>query len=289
MIIVTGANGQLGRAVVERLLKRVPAGQIGVSVRDPEKAQGLKERGVRIRHGDFDDAESLAHAFEGASQVLIVSSDNLGVGEEAVRKHRTAIDMAKRAGASRILYTSHMGSSPTSHFPPMVDHAAIEEVLKASNVAFTSLRNGFYTASALMMLGNAIKTGELRAPEDGPVSWTSHSDLAEVTALVLSEQRLDGISPALTASESIDLEGIAAIASDIVGRPICRVVVHDDEYRADLVSHGVPGERADRFVGLFRASRAGEFERTDPTLARLIDRPPITVRDVLKASISPTG
>jgi NAD(P)H dehydrogenase (quinone) len=101
VLVMIGANGQLGRAVVERLLKRVPAGQIGVSVRDPEKAQGLKERGVRVRHGDFDDAESLAHAFEGASQVLIVSSDNLGAGEEAVRMQRTAIDMAKRAGASR--------------------------------------------------------------------------------------------------------------------------------------------------------------------------------------------
>ncbi|UUZ95146.1 NAD(P)H-binding protein [Paenibacillus sp. P25] len=78
MIIVTGANGKLGRAVVEQLLKRVPAEQIGVSVRDPNQAQELQERGVRVRRGDFDDAESLHHAFEGASQVLIVSSGILG-------------------------------------------------------------------------------------------------------------------------------------------------------------------------------------------------------------------
>lgn len=45
MIIVAGANGQLGRAVAERLLERVPAEQIGVSVRNPEKARGLEERG----------------------------------------------------------------------------------------------------------------------------------------------------------------------------------------------------------------------------------------------------
>ena len=64
MIIVTGANGQLGRAFAERLLERVPTAQIGVSVRDPEKARDLDERGVRVRRGDFDDAASLAHAFE---------------------------------------------------------------------------------------------------------------------------------------------------------------------------------------------------------------------------------
>ncbi|MBA2677261.1 MAG: SDR family oxidoreductase [Ktedonobacteraceae bacterium] len=286
MIIVTGANGQLGRAVVERLLARVPAEQVGVSVRDPEKAQELKERGVRVRRGDFDDPASLAHAFEGASQVLIVSSDSFG--ELAVRKHRTAIDIAKKVGARRILYTSHMGSSPTSLFPPMVDHAATEAALRDSGVAFTSLRNGYYAASALMMLGNALQTGELVAPEDGPVSWTSHSNLAEVAAIALSEEVLDGVTPDLTASEAIDLNGIAALASELAHRPIRRVVVPDAEYRAGLVAHGLPGEVADMLLGTFRASRQGEFNRVDPTLARLINRPPVPFRDVLKAAISPT-
>lgn len=288
MIIVTGANGQLGRAVVERLLVRVPAEQVGVSVRDPEKARGLKERGVRVRRGDFDDTASLAHAFEEVSQVLIVSADSFG--ETAVRQHRTAIDIAKKAGAHRILYTSHMGSSPTSLFPPMVDHAATEAALRDSGVAFTALRNGFYADSALMMLGDALKTGVLAAPEDGPVSWTSHPDLAEVAAIALSEEALDGVTPDLTASEAIDLDGIAALASELAHRPIRRVVVPDADYRAGLVAHGLPEERADMLLGIFRASRQGEFARVDPTLARLIDRrPPMPFRDILKAAISPAG
>ncbi|GHO88393.1 SDR family oxidoreductase [Dictyobacter formicarum] len=285
MIIVTGANGQLGRAVVEQLLARVSPEQIGVSVRDTEKAQGLQELGVRVRRGDFDDPASLTYAFEGASQVLIVSCNSQG--EAAVRQHRTAIDMAREAGTRRILYTSHMGSSPTSFFPPMVDHAATEVALRDSGVAFTALRNGFYTASGLMLLGNALQTGELVAPEDGPVAWTTHADLAEVTAVALSEEgALDGVTPDLTASEAIDLDGIAAIASELAHHPIRRIVVSDAEYRAGLVAHGLPEERADMFLGLFRASRQGEFSRIDPTLARLIGRKPRSVRDVLKATIS---
>ena len=285
MIIVTGANGQLGREVVERLLARVPAEQVGVSVRDPEKAQGLKERGVRVRRGDFNDPASLAHAFEGASQVLIVSSSNSR--ETAVHQHHTAIDVARKVGTRRILYTSHMGSSPTSPFPPMVDHAATEEALRDSGVAFTALRNGFYATSALMLLGNALQTGELVAPEDGPVAWTAHSDLAEVAAIVLSEEVLDGVTPPLTASETIDLDGIAAIASELAHRPIRRIVVPDAKYRAGLVAHGLPEERADMLLGMFRASRQGEFNRVDPTLARLIGRPPIPLQDVLSAAVSP--
>ena len=283
MIIITGANGQLGRAVVERLLVRVPAGQIGVSVREPEKARGLEEQGIRVRQGNFSDPASLAHSFEGASKVLIVSSNSSG--ELAVRQHRTAIDMAKKVGVGRIFYTSHMGASPTSPFPPMVDHAATEAALRDSGVAFTSLRNGFYAASAVMMLGNAAQTGELVAPEDGPVAWTTHADLAEVAAIALTEDVLDGVTPPLTPSEAVDLEGIAAIASELTHRPIRRIVVPDDEYLAGLAARGLPEAMADGLLGIFRASRQGAFARIDPTLARLIGRPPVPLRDVLKAGI----
>lgn len=73
MIVVTGATGQLGHAIATRLLDRLPASEIGVSVRDPDKARDLHEAGVRVRRGDFAEPDSLTEAFEGATQVLIVS------------------------------------------------------------------------------------------------------------------------------------------------------------------------------------------------------------------------
>ena len=62
MIVVTGATGKLGSAIVEQLLKRTEAGKIGVSVRDPEKARDLTAKGVRVRKGDFADATTLPDA-----------------------------------------------------------------------------------------------------------------------------------------------------------------------------------------------------------------------------------
>ena len=284
MIIVTGATGQLGRGIAEQLLERVPAEQIGVSVRSPEKAHWLSERGVRVRQGDFDDAASLRHGFEGASQVLIVSGAT--TGEDAVRQHGAAIQAAREAGAKRVLYTSHMGSNAASPFAPMPDHAATEALLQASGMAFTSLRNGFYAASGLMLMGDALQTGRLIAPQDGPVSWTAHADLAEAAAIALTgEGRLDGLTPPLCASEALDLAGIAAIASELSGRPVTRVTVTDEEWRAGLVSHGVPEPQADMFLGLFLASRQGEFAAVDPTLEGLLGRPPMSMRDVLAASV----
>lgn len=285
MIIVTGANGKLGSAVVERLLGRIPAEQLGVSVRDPDKAGALEARGVRVRRGDFGDPESLAHAFEGASQVLVVSATS--TGETAVRLNTAAIHGAKEAGAKKILYTSHMGASATSLFAPMPVHAATESVLQDAGVAFTSLRNGFYTATTLQLLGSAAETGELAAPEDGPVSWTAHADLAEVAAIALTGSDLDGLTPPLTSLEAVDLEGVAALAAELTGRPIRRVVVPDAEYRAGLLARGVPEGAADMLMGLFSASRRGEFAQTDPTLERLLGRPAVSVRTVLKEALVP--
>ncbi|GAA4933016.1 uncharacterized protein YbjT (DUF2867 family) [Actinomycetospora succinea] len=279
MIVVTGASGQLGRAVLERLLDRVPAGQIGASVRDPEKVRDLAERGARVRRGDYTDPASLAEAFEGASQVLVVSANVLG--EEALRQHRTAIDAAVAAGAGRVLYTSHHGAEPTSPMAPMADHAATEEMLRGCGVAWTSLRNGFYSSTVPMLLSGAWHTGELRVPEDGPVAWTTHGDLADVTALALTGDAFDGITPPLTGPETLTMEDVAALASEAAGRTIRRVVVSDEEYVADLVGHGVPEAAARMLPTMFAASRRGDFAPADPTLARLLGRPATPLSEIL--------
>jgi NAD(P)H dehydrogenase (quinone) len=288
MIIITGAAGKLGSSVVEHLLARVPADRIGVSVRDPRKAQGFADRGVRVRQGSFSDPASLAHAFEGATQVLIVSVDKMG--EETVREHRAAIDAAVAAGARRILYTSQMGADPKSHFQACRDHAATEEALSASGVPFTSLRNGFYASSAMLFLGNALESGEIVLPEDGPTSWTTHDDLAEAAAAILADEgRFDGPTPPLTASHALTFADIANIAAEITGRPFARTTAPDAEFREQLVSHGTPADVADQLLGIFAASRAGEFATVDPTLAELIGREPITMEAMLREGLAETA
>lgn len=284
MIIVTGASGRLGRAVVDRLLDRAPAERIGVSVREPAGLADPARRGVRVRHGDFADPATLGPAFEGASAVLVVSVD--ATGEEAVGRHRAAITAAATAGAKRILYTSHMGAGPSSAFPPMVDHAATEDALRESGTPFTALRNGFYASTVPLLLRTALATGELRVPEDGPVAWTTHADLADGIARILLDGGFDGATPPLTGPEAVGMAEVAAIASRIAGRTIRHVVVSDEEYREGMVSAGVPESAADLMVGMFAASRRGDFAPSDPTLADLLGRPTTTIEKYLRGEIS---
>jgi uncharacterized protein YbjT (DUF2867 family) len=285
MIIVAGATGKLGSQIVSQLLERVSAEEIGVSVRDPAAAGDLAARGLRVRRGDYADSSSLASAFEDATQVMIVSS---GVsGQAAVSLHAAAIAAARAAGAKRIVYTSHQGAGSQSLFGPMTVHAATEAVLAEDGAPFTVLRNGFYASSIPFLLGPALQTGELIAPADGPVSWTTHADLAEAAAIILAaEGSLDGPTPPLTAPEALDLSAIAELLTELTGRSIRRVVADDDVWLAGLIAGGLPAERANLLLGMFHASRRGEFAVTDPALEGLLGRPATSVRSVLKTLVA---
>ncbi|MFC8371805.1 MULTISPECIES: NmrA family NAD(P)-binding protein [unclassified Streptomyces] len=284
MLIVTGATGRLGALIVDRLLERTPADRIGVSVRDVRKAAGLAERGVRVRAGDFTEPGGLKHAFEGAERVLVVSAAIRGDGAAAA--NGAAVDAAREAGARRILYTSHQAASPTSLFPPQRVHAATEEHLERQGVPCTALRNGFYAATLSHYIGAALETGTLAVPQDGPVSWTAHEDLAEAAALALTEDgALEGITPPLTAPHALDFADVAEILGRITGRTVTRVVMDDHEWMSAAVAGGMPRPAAEFALTMFTASREGEFDVVDPTLETVIGRPAKTVHGVLEAVV----
>ncbi len=279
MIVITGATGALNGATAEHLLKRIPADQIGVSVRDVAKAQHFADRGVRVRRGAYEDPAALLDSFEGAEQVLLVSSNDPSA--DGVALLRVGIDTAVAAGARRILYTGHQHTGPDSPFFPARDHAAAESLLADSGVAWTSLRNGFYAHSLDWLLGPWRETGVIATPADGPVSWTERADEAEAAAVILAgERRFDG-PVTLTASAAVTFDEIAAIVSELTGRDIRRVVVDDETWVAGQAAHGTPEPMARFLLGFYQAAREGRFADVDSLLGDLLGRQPRTVRDLL--------
>lgn len=282
MLIVTGATGQLGRRIVEHLLQHVPAERIGVSVRDPDRAGDLMRAGVRVLRGDYDDPDSLRHAWNGAERILLVSSNAAAKGGDPLKQHRAAIGVARELGVGRVLYTSQVSCALDSHFPPGRDHAATEKMLADSGLPWTSLRHGFYAASAVAMNANGLEAGTLTGPEDGKVAWTTHDDLAAADAILLARgETFDGPTPPLTGSEALDLADLARLATDVLGRPIAREIVEEDSMERHARENGIPEGAIAVMLGYFRAARAGEFDRVDPTLAQLLGRAPTRMREFL--------
>ena len=135
------------------------------------------------------------------------------------------------------------------------------------------------------MIGEVLKTGELRVPEDGPVSWTARDDLAEVDSAILTpDEDWKGVTPAPTATDAVTMAEVAQTASEVLGREIRHTTVSDKEWVEAKVKTGMPALYAEMLLGIFRAARRGDFAATDPTLETLLGRRPKTLRDVIAAT-----
>ncbi|UUZ91023.1 NAD(P)H-binding protein [Paenibacillus sp. P25] len=183
-ILVTGATGKLGTKVVETLLKTVPASQIAVSVRSPEKAEGLRPRGVDVRQGDFDHPETLDKAFAGIDRSLIISAD--GDNETRIRQHTNAVEAAARAQVKFIAYTSAANAAESKLFlaPP---HQAAEQAILQTGIPYAFLRNNWYLENeAASIQGVLAGAPWVTSAGSGKVGWALQQEYAEAAVAVLT-------------------------------------------------------------------------------------------------------
>ncbi len=156
-------------------------------------------------------------------------------------------------------------------------------MLAESGLAWTALRNGFYASRALTMMGRALESGVMATPDDGKIAWATHGDLAGAAATILAnEDQYDGPTPPLTGSQALDFTDLTGIASAVLGRSIRHETFPDDELAAKL---GIPAGAAKFMLGMYLASRAGEFGPVNPTLEELLGRPPETMRELMAATL----
>ena len=128
MIVVSAATGQFGRLATDRLLEKVPATDVALAVRDVDKAQEAADRGVDVRHGDYNQPDSLRAAFEGADRLLFISSSSRD-STERMRQHGNVIEAARGAGVGLVAYTSALGANFTAQ-GALADHNATERALR---------------------------------------------------------------------------------------------------------------------------------------------------------------
>jgi NAD(P)H dehydrogenase (quinone) len=279
-VVITGATGGLGSDVIAQLQRFVPASELGVSVRVPEKAAALAAAGLRVRRGDFNEPASLDDAFHGARRLLLISTRTPG-NTARFLEQRNAIDAAMRAGVEHIFYTS-IPQRPGTPFEVARGHHDTEAYLASCGAATTVLRNGQYIENLPMFLGQSIFTGDLVLPPDGPTAWVSRADLAEgIARLLLQKEEPLPASVLLTGPEALDFAEIATIAGRAIDRTIMRRTVSSGKFGALLVERGLPASLAQTLVSGFASRAAGEVAAVDPALRHLLSRPLRRVADVL--------
>jgi len=268
-LLVTGATGNLGGFVVEALLKKVSAENIVVSVRNPEKAEGLKAKGVDVRFGDFDKPESLESAFAGVDRLLIISTD--GDNETRIRQHQTAVEAAKKAQVKLIAYTS-VANATGSKLGLAEVHLKTEEAILRTDIPYVFLRNNWYLENEVSNIQGVLAGGQwITSAGEGKVGWALKRDYAEAAATVLAgsghENKIYELS-----NKPLSQSELATVVGKTIGKEVVVLNVDDVSYAQGLKAVGLPDFVVDLLTGIQKAIRENALEVESNDFEKLLGR-----------------
>lgn len=282
MILVTGANGKLGTAVVKNLLKKTSANQIAALVRDESKASALKEKGVDIRVGNYDDTASLDKAMQGIERVLLIAGTD---EDNRIKQHQNVVDAEKKAGVQCIAYTSRSLKDRTTLVNKLMEgHFQAEDYIKNCGLNYAIFRNVLYMDTIPQFVGERVFDTGINLPTGhGRVPFALRSEMGEAIANALLESDRDNRIYKLTGSESYSFDNVAATLSDLSGKEINYTPTEKSAFEAPMKERGVPETMVQRVVGFLTDIKNGQEEEVSPDLENLLGRKPASLREGLKA------
>lgn len=284
-IIVTGASGHLGRRTAELLIDQVDPGEAVLVTRTPEALADLAERGVTVRHGDFDEPASLESAFAGGTRLLLISTDAVG---RRVAQHGNAIDAALAAGVELVAYTSI--PNPSDHNPALVvaDHRGTEERLRASGLQWTFLRNALYSEYRIPEAQAAIASGTFHHNQgDGRSAYVSREDCAAAAVAVLTGgHEHAGQAYDITGPELLGGEDLARLYSAAGGADVSTTSLDDPTFSSGLEAAGLPPGVSALVTSFGAAIRKDQLGQCSDAVEALTGRAPISVETVLERALT---
>ena len=281
VLLVTGASGHMGRRVLELLLD-AQAGPIIATTRTPDNLAEFSARGVTVRHGDFNDPDTLPAAFAGADRLLLISTDVVMEPGLRTQQHLTAVQAAQTAGVGHVIYTSLTNPGPDSLVSLAPDHHATEEALRTSPMDWTLLRNNVYADPLPSVLAQAIQMGSLyRASGDGRIGYITREDCARAAAAALADEFTGRRTLDVTGPEALSGADLAALATSISGKPVAYVPLPPDVLRENLRQAGLPEPVVEVIVTFDESAAAGQLDVVSTTVEDLTGQPPTRVADFL--------
>ena len=282
-MLVTGATGKLGSKIVEALLKKVPGNQLAVSVRNPEKAEGLRARGVDVRKGDFDYPETLDAAFAGVDRLLIISAD--GENETRIRQHANAIAAAERAGVKFIAYTSIANAKESENFLAPT-HKATEEAIMKTGIPYSFLRNNWYLENEISSIQGVLAGAPwVTSAGNGKVGWALQQDYADAAVAVLTGNGHENSIYELSGKLLTQEEFVSALGN-VLGKEVPLQQVDDNTYADIMKGAGVPDFLIPFLVEIQTGIREGTLEAESNDFEKLLGRSATPISDGLNQIVN---
>lgn len=277
---ITGATGQLGRLVVEKLKQRTNADHLIALVRTPQKAADMN---IVSRVFDYNKPETLVESLKGIYYLLLISSNEIG---QRKRQHENVIEAAQKAGVKWMIYTSLLHAD-TSTLNLAAEHVATEQALIKSGIPFTLLRNGWYTENYMSAATGAVKAGVLiGSAGNGKISSAARADYAEAAAVILTTPNNEGKTYELSGDESYTLTDLAAELSRQTGKTISYNNLPEDKYAAALTSAGLPAPLAEALASWDFSASKGDLHDESHILSKLIGHSTTPLSVVVKKALN---
>lgn len=290
-ILVTGAAGHLGRLVIKHLIEsqNVSPSDIVAGSRDTAKLADLAALGVGTRRVDFDDKASLEAAFAGIDRLLIVSTDELGAPGKRLAQHTSAVEAARTAGVGRVFYTS-MPQPDDSEVTFRGDHLGTEQAIKASGLAYTIFRNGWYMENLFMSLPQALASGQwYTSAGEGRIAHIAREDIARAIAAGLAKPTDGNVTYTLTGEKAYATEEIATLVREVTGKPLAVVNLSDAQLSEGMAAAGVPAPFIPTIVSFDANTREGKIAMATADAETLSGVKRMSLKSFLEANKAALG
>ncbi|HWT95982.1 MAG TPA: NAD(P)H-binding protein [Terriglobales bacterium] len=272
MLLVTGAAGYIGSAILRRLARMLPLPELAALARNGAKAKAQLPAGIEIRLADYDDSVALRIALRDVTRLMFVASD--GAARDVLRHHANVFAAAVEAGIKEIVFTSIVDVGDQSPFYYAPVYRAAEQQLAETGIPATLLRCGLYSDFVqAYWLAPALPTGTVTLPAgEAQIAVVSRDDIAAAAAAILTGDDHLGRTYRLTGSTAHELATLVDTVNHELGAKIAYADCPAPDYLLQAWQDlSDPWPQA--FSTMLASIRAGNFATTSDDIEKLTGRP----------------
>lgn len=280
MILVTGATGQLGGAVVGKLLKHLPTDEFAIFARDEEKARHFADKSVEVRIGDFDDQASLDKAMEGVSKILLIPT----IAPHRLEQNKRVVDTAVRSGVRHIVFAGISHRNIEASVVEGLDaHFKTEDYIRESGLTYTFLRNNLYMDTLPFYAGEKVfETGFYLPAGSGKVPFALRREMGEAAANVLMQNGHENKIYEIAGSAMYSYKDVANVLSKVSGRKVTYTAAETVVFTQQLKAAGIDDFIVFVVAGFNVDIKNGQYEIVTHDLEKLLGRKPADLEEGIK-------